>query len=198
MPKIIPDYYSILKTKSDASSDDIRKAYLKQSLKYHPDRNPKDSSARWKFQLVNDAYTILSDNSRRKSYDISCKNSKIVNPLNMSEKDGKKFYQSYQPESNSEQVFSDEFEDLIAEELGQNRFSYFWQPLGAVSGVCLGFIVANIPGAIAGYAAGSWMGKIRDKKGMSVLDFYKNLPLDRKTELLKSLALKILESSTGY
>ena len=48
----------------------------------------------------------------------------------------------------------------------------FWEPIGSISGACMGFIVFNIPGSIAGYYMGSKMGKVRDMKGVCVFTFY--------------------------
>jgi len=62
------NYYDILNINKDASYDDIKKAYYKLALKYHPDKN-KDSDAEEKFKEISEAYEILSDNNKRLSYD---------------------------------------------------------------------------------------------------------------------------------
>ncbi len=61
--------YDTLGLKRDASTDDIQKAYRKLARKYHPDMNPDDASAKSKFQEVQSAFEILSDEEKRKRYD---------------------------------------------------------------------------------------------------------------------------------
>ncbi len=63
------DYYSILGVKEDSSSDDIKKAYRKLAIKYHPDKNPGDKQAEEKFKKISEAYYTLGDPKRRKEYD---------------------------------------------------------------------------------------------------------------------------------
>jgi len=63
------DYYSILGVDKNASANDIKKAYRKLALKYHPDRNPDDKEAENRFKEVNEAYEVLSDPEKRKKYD---------------------------------------------------------------------------------------------------------------------------------
>jgi len=63
------DYYEILEITRDADSSEIKKAYRKQALKFHPDRNEGDKSAEERFKLVNEAYQVLSDPSKKSTYD---------------------------------------------------------------------------------------------------------------------------------
>ncbi len=63
------DYYEVLEVSRDASGDEIKKAYRKLALKYHPDRNQGDKEAEEKFKLVNEAYQALSDPKKRAIYD---------------------------------------------------------------------------------------------------------------------------------
>ncbi|WP_305044610.1 DnaJ C-terminal domain-containing protein [Geoalkalibacter sp.] len=63
------DYYSILGVSKGASPEDIKKAYRKLALKYHPDKNPGDKKAEEKFKDITEAYAVLSDAEKRKQYD---------------------------------------------------------------------------------------------------------------------------------
>lgn len=63
------DYYQILGVKKDATVDELKKAFRKLARKHHPDVNPGDKSAEAKFKEVNEAYSVLSDPEKRKTYD---------------------------------------------------------------------------------------------------------------------------------
>jgi len=63
------DYYDILEISRNASTDEIKKAYRKMALKYHPDKNPNDPQAESKFKEAAEAYEILSNADKRQRYD---------------------------------------------------------------------------------------------------------------------------------
>jgi molecular chaperone DnaJ len=63
------DYYSILGVSNNASKDDIKKAYRKLALRYHPDKNSGDEEAEKKFKEISEAYETLSDADKRSRYD---------------------------------------------------------------------------------------------------------------------------------
>ncbi len=63
------DYYEVLDVTRDAQDDDIKKAYRKQALKYHPDRNPGNKEAEESFKEASEAYEVLRDKEKRQIYD---------------------------------------------------------------------------------------------------------------------------------
>jgi len=63
------DYYEVLQVSRDASANEIKKAYRRQAMKCHPDRNPGDRQAEERFKDVKEAYEVLSDADKRKNYD---------------------------------------------------------------------------------------------------------------------------------
>jgi molecular chaperone DnaJ len=63
------DYYDILGVNRDASEDDIKKAYRKLAMQFHPDRNPDNPKAEEKFKEAKEAYEVLSDSNKRSAYD---------------------------------------------------------------------------------------------------------------------------------
>ena len=63
------DYYEVLGVSKEASEDEIKKAYRKIAIKYHPDRNPGDKEAEEKFKEAAEAYSVLSDQQKRQQYD---------------------------------------------------------------------------------------------------------------------------------
>ncbi len=62
------DYYEILEVSRDASPEEIKKAYRKQALKYHPDKNPGDKQSEEKFKEAAESYEVLSDENKRSRY----------------------------------------------------------------------------------------------------------------------------------
>jgi len=63
------DYYEVLGVEKNASAEEIKKAYRKSAMKYHPDRNPGDKEAEEKFKELGEAYEVLSDDQKRSRYD---------------------------------------------------------------------------------------------------------------------------------
>ena len=63
------DYYEILGLSRDAGDDDVKKAYRKLAMQYHPDRNPGDKEAEERFKEASEAYEILKDPQKRQRYD---------------------------------------------------------------------------------------------------------------------------------
>jgi len=193
------DYYALLEVSPLASPREIREAYKKAALKTHPDRvshtDPTREARTQKFQHVNDAYYTLSDPNRRRAYD-------ATRPSQGSGNGGEGgFFGTSQnrQEGWSEDQFSDIFEEMMRDEGfaeesqdGVTPTSKFWAILGGISGGVMGFIVANVPGLLAGAVAGNRLGAIRDTKGKSVYEVFKDLPQSDRAKLLSDLAAKVL------
>ena len=64
------NYYDILGVQKGATADEIKSAYRKLALKYHPDRNPGNKAAEDKFKEIAEAYSVLGDEKKRKEYDM--------------------------------------------------------------------------------------------------------------------------------
>ena len=63
------DYYQVLGVERDSSQSDIKRAYRKIAMKYHPDKNPENKEAEAKFKEAAEAYSVLSDNDKKAQYD---------------------------------------------------------------------------------------------------------------------------------
>ncbi|KAK5173378.1 uncharacterized protein LTR77_002059 [Saxophila tyrrhenica] len=215
------DYYAALEVDSKATQEQVRAAYKKQALRHHPDRVPEGSPERStrtkKFQQINDAYYTLSDPTRRRDYDVSRNQfhgfgqssaqdpeEEIPRPQANSMPGGFPWSAfgfggtaKTEDDANrySNEQFGGVFEEMMREEgLAEDNnqpTGKFWSMIGAVSGGAMGFIVANMPGAIAGGVAGNRLGAIRDKRGKSVYSVYQELEQPEKMRLLSELASKV-------
>ena len=63
------DYYEVLGLQKGASEEEVKKAFRKMAMKYHPDKNPGDKAAEEKFKEINEAYSVLSDPDKKNKYD---------------------------------------------------------------------------------------------------------------------------------
>ncbi|KAI9094928.1 DnaJ-domain-containing protein [Phlyctochytrium arcticum] len=171
------DYYATLSVSPDASEDTIRQAYIKESLRWHPDRNSAPEATQ-KFQDVAQAYFVLSDSQRRSEFD-------------RARREHRKF--GMDEKVDAETVFGGVFDELLTPEVPNPV--WFWEPIGGIAGFMMGFIVFNIPGALFGAYSGKKMGKVRDMKGVSVYEAFAKLEQPRKSEILSSLAGKLFKSA---
>ena len=177
--------------------------------------SPERPTRTQKFQVINDAYYVLSDHSRRSDYD------RIHKPEKESTGDGKES-QAHTPgggpdasefaagSERASQQFGSVFEEMLREEgLAREETgrhgrrharptSRFWSVVGGVSGGALGFIVGNFPGAMAGAVAGNRLGAVRDAKGKSVYEVFLDLPQQDRARLLAELANKVFQTALGH
>ncbi|KAG8749258.1 hypothetical protein FRC12_013498 [Ceratobasidium sp. 428] len=211
MASSFPNYYELLHITTTATTDEIRTAYKKESLRTHPDRlgnatAEEKRQATEKFQAVADAYYVLSDPVRRREYDslFSQRREYTTTDPGASESFFNYFANMFGGKSEDavppgaanrpdpEDVFGDVFEDLLRPEV--EKRANWWTYLGAASGAGLGFIIANIPGMLMGGYAGNRLGAIRDAKGKPVAMVFASLGGSQKAEILKILAIKVLGS----
>ncbi|KAK0731030.1 hypothetical protein B0H67DRAFT_563595 [Lasiosphaeris hirsuta] len=110
------------------------------------------------------------------------------------------------PPPDREQAESEQFADVFEEMLREEGMAEpttgsptgkFWSVLGGISGGTLGFIVANVPGLLAGAVAGNRLGAVRDAKGKSVYAVFQELPQSDRARLLSQLAARVLSHAVG-
>lgn len=216
-----PDYYNVLNIPKDASTEDIKQAYKKESLKTHPDRlihatTEEKKVATEKFQAVADAYYVLSDSQRRREYDklaASKPSSERTTDANASSNFFSTFASMFSnggggtagrqtetgpgtaPDQSGQRPNADRVFGDVFEDLLRpevERHLPLWAWLGTTCGAGLGFITANVPGLVVGAFAGNRLGAIRDAKGKSVAAVFGDLTSPQKAEILRALALKVL------
>ncbi|KAK4129013.1 DnaJ-domain-containing protein [Parathielavia appendiculata] len=111
--------------------------------------------------------------------------------------------QGQERERTENEQFADVFEEMLREEgmadqgPGARPTGKFWSVVGGLSGGALGFIVANVPGLVAGAVAGNRLGAVRDAKGKSVYAVFQELPQADRARLLSQLAAKVLSQAVG-
>ncbi|CAI2183545.1 12993_t:CDS:2 [Funneliformis geosporum] len=108
------DYYQILGISKNATEEQIKKAYRKLALKYHPDKNPNGEE---KFKEISEAYSVLSDSDRRKNYDAggdaSDEFQKNKYGEQKYEKQQESFFRSFLREQHEENVNNDNFTNIV-------------------------------------------------------------------------------------
>jgi len=105
------DYYNTLELDRNATDADLKKAYRRLALKYHPDRNPDDKSAEEKFKEINEAYACLSDPQKKANYD----------QFGTAEGAGAGFGGFNDFSSNFGDIFGDMFGDIFGDFTGRRR-----------------------------------------------------------------------------
>ncbi|WFD26792.1 hypothetical protein MNAN1_001779 [Malassezia nana] len=158
----IPDYYGILGVPPTASQAEIKKAYQRESLRSHPDRfpdaTPEETRAHTqRFQSVADAYYMLSDAKRRSEYDaLRASEGYATSADDASAQDeSARFFRMFGGRDGPTE-----------QPAAQNMFAHVWEEMlrpevehhSALSGLVLGYIVANWPGALGGATIGHRLG----------------------------------------
>ncbi len=151
------DYYKILGVDKTASEDEIKKAYRKLALKYHPDRNPGDKTAEERFKDINEAYAVLSDPKKRKQYDMMG-----------AEGFGRQFSQ--------EDIFSNVDFDSILRDIGLNLGSFFGDMFGGGSRRRRPGGFGQNFGGFGGFGANPWAGQA-NSQAMRGQDMQMELPI---------------------
>ncbi|KAF9385865.1 hypothetical protein CPB97_004385 [Podila verticillata] len=182
----------LLKVPETATPEEIREAYKREALRTHPDRSTNiggpsgepplsKEAATVLFQQVADAYYVLSNTERRREYDLARKS-----------QSRKSWSTSSAPHAEADTVFGGVFEELLRPEV--ENPSNFYSPIGMASGAALGFICGGVPGALIGGYGGKQLGKIRDHKGVSVMEAFGRLEHAHKAAIIATLAAKIFSS----
>lgn len=187
-----------------------------------PVDSPDRASRTQEFQRVNDAYYTLSDSERRRDYDAARRDYFQDDGSEAAEEDiprggaGGFPWSAFnfggserERQGRDSNQFGSVFEEMLREEGlasdeagtdGQARSvptTKFWSIIGGISGGALGFIVANVPGALAGAVAGNRLGAVRDAKGKAVYEVFLELPQSDRARLLSELAAKVFQTTLG-
>lgn len=115
------DYYEVLGIPKNTSTKDIKKAYKKLAMKYHPDKNPGDKTAEEKFKEIKEAYEILTDDEKRQQYD-RFGHAAFQGASGNGQHDGRGHYQS------------GGFEDIFGGAFGRQGFGGFGRNSGGFGG----------------------------------------------------------------
>ncbi|KAI9595277.1 hypothetical protein BDF19DRAFT_442730 [Syncephalis fuscata] len=150
----LPDYYNVLDVPRTATAEDIRRAYQRKALECHPDRNNQSRASTVQFQQLADAYYVLA-------YDIATRTHRPY---------------TQHRHADAENVFDDAFEELLRPEVADP--GWFWWLVGGIGGFLIGFIIANIFGALM--------------VGVPVAQVFNRMTHDQKFRILQRLAARLI------
>ena len=116
------DYYKILGVEKTASLAQIKKAYRKLALKYHPDKNEEKAKAKEKFLKIKEAYEVLKDPEKRKKYDDLIRQKKRTKKATYTQQD---YHQQYKKQQKAQSyTYDDKYDD--SDSLFSSFFNYFF------------------------------------------------------------------------
>jgi curved DNA-binding protein len=117
------DYYKILEVPKNAKPDEIKKAYRKLAVKYHPDKNPSDKKAEEKFKEINEANDVLSNEEKRKKYDEIAENWEHYQQQSKSQENGDRYGRGQYSNNQEfqEENFTDFFESIFSNNFKSRR-----------------------------------------------------------------------------
>jgi len=129
------DYYSILGVTKEANEAEIKKAYRRLAVKYHPDKNPNNKKAEEEFKKITEAYYTLGDAARRKEYDNLCRSGAYTGNFSSAQGfDFSDFLRNFSGggESSSDSMYGDIFQDIFSGigHSGGNRRTYYYSADG--------------------------------------------------------------------
>ncbi|HVI44457.1 MAG TPA: J domain-containing protein [Chitinophaga sp.] len=125
----VKDYYKVLGVDKTATADQIKKAYRKLAVKYHPDKNPDDKTAEEKFKEINEAYEVLSDADKRKKYDQFGENYKYYEQHGGRPEDFDWSQYGGRGQQGHSYTYQGNMEDLFGNGGGEGKFSDFFEQL---------------------------------------------------------------------
>ncbi|EPY49804.1 DNAJ domain-containing protein [Schizosaccharomyces cryophilus OY26] len=213
------DYYSILNVSQKATQEEIRFAYKRAALETHPDRVPPNDRTRatQQFQLVNEAFYVLGDSTRRAQYDReSSFPSSSSRPkakqsssffsggrkdedASSSQREKQSYGSSYGfQDSFSNSQFGNIFNEMMNESSNEGLLHHLWTVVGGLAGAALGFITFDFLGIPLGSFAGAKLGRVRDKHGKSAYSVFMDLPATEKARILSKLLAHILNTSKTF
>src|SRR4051812_24601565 len=111
------DYYEILEVTTSATSDEIKRAYKRLALRYHPDKNLGNEDASEKFKKISEAYEVLSDEHKRRDYDL------------------KRRVGGSKTKDQAVELWAEVFKDMLSEQLPKNEQGCWWTCATCIAGI---------------------------------------------------------------
>ena len=147
------DLYKILGVEKTATQDQLKKAYRKLAMQYHPDRNPGDKNAEEMFKKINEAYSILSDEEKRRQYDLYGNGQPQARSYYSQNADSENSYNYYYQGNPFEQWFRENQNRDWTDQYEQNTRNYRKATKGAgFSAIISGIAMVAVGSIFFGYS----------------------------------------------